>query len=240
MDAQWRRTGVMRLVQTSCVTLNANGLLWARHIIHDPGGMVVKNFSLLVSHGWRRCDDGDLRHAVGARPVRHASWSQQGVVRAHVRRHGDRAERVRAARPSVLHCLCGLHCLEARVSPRSRRRRHQRGPARICSATDRGRSGDPRHRRADHGPRARTCAVGRLVAFTRARVSRSRRARGTDGVLAPPSRHPAVPHDGRRSAFARGPTADLCGPVAGVPATASGRRDARTDGAVLRAPFQPR
>ncbi len=30
------------------VTLNANGLLWARHIIHDPGGMVVKNFALLV------------------------------------------------------------------------------------------------------------------------------------------------------------------------------------------------
>jgi DoxX-like family len=30
------------------VTLNANGLLWARHIIHDPAGMVVKNFAFLV------------------------------------------------------------------------------------------------------------------------------------------------------------------------------------------------
>ena len=30
------------------VTLNVNGLLWARHIIHDPGGMVVKNFAFLV------------------------------------------------------------------------------------------------------------------------------------------------------------------------------------------------
>jgi hypothetical protein len=30
------------------VTLNANGLLWARHVIHDPGGMVVKNFAFLV------------------------------------------------------------------------------------------------------------------------------------------------------------------------------------------------
>ncbi len=30
------------------VALNANGLIWARHIIHDPGGMVVKNFSFLV------------------------------------------------------------------------------------------------------------------------------------------------------------------------------------------------
>lgn len=30
------------------VTLNAGGLLWARHVIHDPGGMVVKNFAFLV------------------------------------------------------------------------------------------------------------------------------------------------------------------------------------------------
>ncbi len=30
------------------VVLNANGLLWARHVIHDPGGMVVKNFAFLV------------------------------------------------------------------------------------------------------------------------------------------------------------------------------------------------
>jgi len=30
------------------VALNANGLLWARHLIHDPGGMVVKNFAFLA------------------------------------------------------------------------------------------------------------------------------------------------------------------------------------------------
>ena len=30
------------------VSLNACGLLWARHIIHDPAGMVVKNFAFLV------------------------------------------------------------------------------------------------------------------------------------------------------------------------------------------------
>ncbi len=30
------------------VALNACGLLWARHIIHDPAGMVVKNFAFLV------------------------------------------------------------------------------------------------------------------------------------------------------------------------------------------------
>lgn len=30
------------------VTLNANGLYWSRRLIHDPGGMVVKNFAFLV------------------------------------------------------------------------------------------------------------------------------------------------------------------------------------------------
>ncbi len=30
------------------VALNANGLIWARHLIHDPAGMVVKNFAFLV------------------------------------------------------------------------------------------------------------------------------------------------------------------------------------------------
>ena len=37
------------IVQTVLlVTLNANGLIWARHIIHDPAGMVVKNSAFLV------------------------------------------------------------------------------------------------------------------------------------------------------------------------------------------------
>jgi uncharacterized membrane protein YphA (DoxX/SURF4 family) len=30
------------------VALNANGLAWARHIIHDPAGMVVKNIAFLT------------------------------------------------------------------------------------------------------------------------------------------------------------------------------------------------
>ena len=30
------------------VALNGNGLLWSRQLIHDPGGMVVKNFAFLV------------------------------------------------------------------------------------------------------------------------------------------------------------------------------------------------
>ena len=30
------------------VTLNASGLLWARQIIHDPVGMVIKNSAFLV------------------------------------------------------------------------------------------------------------------------------------------------------------------------------------------------
>ncbi len=37
------------LVQTLLlIALNGNGLLWARHIIPDPAGMVVKNFAFLV------------------------------------------------------------------------------------------------------------------------------------------------------------------------------------------------
>jgi uncharacterized membrane protein YphA (DoxX/SURF4 family) len=37
------------LVQTLLlVTLNANGIVWARRQIHDPGGMLVKNFAFLV------------------------------------------------------------------------------------------------------------------------------------------------------------------------------------------------
>lgn len=30
------------------VSLNANGIYWARHLLHDPGGMLVKNFAFLV------------------------------------------------------------------------------------------------------------------------------------------------------------------------------------------------
>lgn len=33
---------------TLLVFLNANGLLWARHLIHEPAGMVVKNLAFLV------------------------------------------------------------------------------------------------------------------------------------------------------------------------------------------------
>ena len=40
---------VCAIVQTVLlVTLNVCGLTWARHIIHDPAGMVVKNISFLV------------------------------------------------------------------------------------------------------------------------------------------------------------------------------------------------
>jgi hypothetical protein len=41
--------GVCAVTQVALlVTLNANGLLWARHVIHDPAGMVVKNVSFLL------------------------------------------------------------------------------------------------------------------------------------------------------------------------------------------------
>jgi hypothetical protein len=49
----WVLTGVAPIlcavVQTALlVTLNVCGLLWARRLIEDPGGMVVKNFAFLV------------------------------------------------------------------------------------------------------------------------------------------------------------------------------------------------
>jgi hypothetical protein len=41
--------GVCAIVQTVLlVVLNANGLLWARHVIHEPAGMIVKNIAFLV------------------------------------------------------------------------------------------------------------------------------------------------------------------------------------------------
>lgn len=51
--ALWALSGLAAVpcavVQTLLlVTLNANGLVWARNIIHDPAGMVVKNFAFLV------------------------------------------------------------------------------------------------------------------------------------------------------------------------------------------------
>ena len=51
--AVWVLSGVApwlaALAQTALlVGMNANGLLFARHIIPDPGGMVVKNFALIV------------------------------------------------------------------------------------------------------------------------------------------------------------------------------------------------
>jgi len=62
--ALWVLSGIASLACAVTQTLllfalNANGLLWARHLIHDPAGMVVKNFAFLVlvwvaagSTGW--------------------------------------------------------------------------------------------------------------------------------------------------------------------------------------------
>ena len=49
----WILTGVAPILcaaaQTALlVTLNVCGLLWARRLIEDPGGMVIKNFAFLV------------------------------------------------------------------------------------------------------------------------------------------------------------------------------------------------
>lgn len=51
--AVWVLSGVAPLLcviaQTVLlVSLNVNGLIWARDVIHDPRGMIVKNFAFLV------------------------------------------------------------------------------------------------------------------------------------------------------------------------------------------------
>jgi len=51
--ALWVLSGIApgdcAIVQTAfLVLLNANGLLWARHIIHEPAGMIVKNIAFLT------------------------------------------------------------------------------------------------------------------------------------------------------------------------------------------------
>ncbi len=51
--ALWAWTGILPIpcavVQTLLlIALNASGLLFARRLIHDPGGMVVKNVAFLV------------------------------------------------------------------------------------------------------------------------------------------------------------------------------------------------
>jgi len=51
--AVWVMTGISpgscAIAQTVLlVTLNANGLVWSRHLIHEPFGMVVKNVAFLV------------------------------------------------------------------------------------------------------------------------------------------------------------------------------------------------
>jgi hypothetical protein len=51
--AVWVMTGIYpgtcAIAETALlVVLNFNGLLWARHIIHDPAGMIVKNIAFLV------------------------------------------------------------------------------------------------------------------------------------------------------------------------------------------------
>jgi DoxX-like protein len=51
--AAWALSGIApgtcAIAQTATlVLLNINGLLWARHIIHEPIGMIVKNTAFLV------------------------------------------------------------------------------------------------------------------------------------------------------------------------------------------------
>jgi hypothetical protein len=41
--------GICAVTQTALlIVLNANGILWARRVIHEPAGMIVKNAAFLI------------------------------------------------------------------------------------------------------------------------------------------------------------------------------------------------
>jgi hypothetical protein len=51
--AAWSLSGITPVISASAqtallVSLNTCGILWARRVIHDPAGMVVKNFAFLL------------------------------------------------------------------------------------------------------------------------------------------------------------------------------------------------
>ena len=45
---RWRPEEADAVEPVLLVALNAGGLFWSRHLIHDPAGMVIKNFAFLV------------------------------------------------------------------------------------------------------------------------------------------------------------------------------------------------
>ena len=121
-------------------SLNANGLLWARHIIHDPGGMVVKNVSFLllawVGGGDERERRRDHRHRwhAGRFDARAGRSASSSAACTRTRRSSAR----RSARgPRLLHRLGGLHGARPVRAPRGRRVRHQPRAARLRRAADR-------------------------------------------------------------------------------------------------------
>ena len=90
-----RHCACLAVVQTLLlVTLNVNGLLWARHIIHDPGGMVVKNFAFLV-----------------------LVWVSAGFPEARGRRARDCLERAASTRGAAGKVLFGRMYEDAAIEP---------------------------------------------------------------------------------------------------------------------------
>jgi len=65
------------------IVLNANGLLWARHIIHDPAGMVIKNIASWCWFGRvARCTREP--NALGCGTAGPSEWTEAAAVRPHV------------------------------------------------------------------------------------------------------------------------------------------------------------
>ena len=181
------------------VALNANGLLWARHIIHDPGGMVVKNVSFLLLAWVAAAMSG------GAVVTAATAWqsgrfdARVGPKRILFGRMYEDVEIERAAfrrgRARLLHCVRGLHGARALRPSRGRRVRHQPGAARLRRAAHRRRADRSGHGGEGDGLRPRADAARGLehrdavraflaLTSTRRRRSRSGASTSTRGAFA--------------------------------------------------------
>ena len=124
--------------------MNSGGLLWARRIIPDPAGMIVKNFAFLVL-AWvvaaqavaNRMSRDDAPDTLGSGSIRHPGGpkesSSAGCMR--IRRSKDAAS-FPARR---IFCIASAGCTAMALATRHRghRRRHQSGAAPYAEAARR-------------------------------------------------------------------------------------------------------
>ena len=195
------------------VALNANGLLWARHIIPDPGGMVVKNFAFLVlvwvAAGLPAWGGGDDR--------RETAWERGRFDRRRGpsqvlfgRMYEDASIELAAfAAGGRVFCIASAGCTAMALAPRHEVVAVDINPVQLAYA-ERRLAGEPgRPGAAERSWRGRGPSRP-LAGWRRSRVRdvpRPRRPGGAARLLAPAPRHPAVPGGVRRAALGHRPAA---------------------------------